>query len=69
MVASANPSMNRTALILPMLSFALSFMAWGLIGGLAPVFTEGVRSTPHHRPHYLLPFQSSGLLARLPMAC
>jgi nitrate/nitrite transporter NarK len=32
--------MNRTALALATLSFALTFMAWGLVGGLAPIFTD-----------------------------
>ena len=32
--------MNWPALILATLSFAISFAAWGLVGGLAPIFTD-----------------------------
>ena len=37
-VAGADGSPTR-ALILATISFALSFAAWGLVGGLASVFT------------------------------
>jgi nitrate/nitrite transporter NarK len=32
--------MNKIALALATFSFALTFMAWGLVGGLAPIFTD-----------------------------
>ena len=67
MVASANPSMNRPALILATLSFALSFMAWGLIGGLAPIFTELYQLTASQTALLVAVPVLLGSLARLPM--
>jgi nitrate/nitrite transporter NarK len=36
----AQPHLNRRALLLASISFAVSFAAWGLIGALAPVFSD-----------------------------
>ena len=33
-------AMNRRALILATVSFAVSLAAWGLIGALAPIFSD-----------------------------
>ena len=39
-MAVAHPQLNWRALMLATVSFAVSFAAWGLIGALAPVFTD-----------------------------
>jgi nitrate/nitrite transporter NarK len=59
--------MNLRALTLATLSFAISFMAWGLIGGLAPVFTELYRLSASETALLVAVPVLLGSLARLPM--
>jgi NNP family nitrate/nitrite transporter-like MFS transporter len=60
-------SMNRRALVLATLSFALSFAAWGLIGGLAPVFADLYRLSASQTALLVAVPVLLGSLARLPM--
>src|SRR4249920_1011316 len=55
------------ALILATISFALSFAAWGLVGGLASVFTELYRLTASQTALLVAVPVLLGSLARLPM--
>src|SRR5688572_13149372 len=59
--------MNWPALILATLSFAISFAAWGLIGGLAPVFTDLYELTASQTALLVAVPVLLGSLARLPM--
>src|SRR5688572_30094729 len=59
--------MNWPALILATLSFAISFAAWGLIGGLAPVFTDLYHLTASQTALLVAVPVLLGSLARLPM--
>ena len=59
--------MNWRALILATLSFAVSFAAWGLIGGLAPVFTDLYHCRRRRRRCWSRCPVLLGSLARLPM--
>jgi NNP family nitrate/nitrite transporter-like MFS transporter len=59
--------MNRRALILATLSFAISFAAWGLIGGLAPAFAELYNLTASQTALLVAVPVVLGSLARLPM--
>jgi NNP family nitrate/nitrite transporter-like MFS transporter len=55
------------ALVLATISFALSFAAWGLIGGLAPTFTALYRLTASETALLVAVPVLLGSLARLPM--
>ena len=59
--------MNWRALILATLSFAISFAAWGLIGGLAPVFADLYHLTASQTALLVAVPVLLGSLARLPM--
>jgi NNP family nitrate/nitrite transporter-like MFS transporter len=61
--AAASPR----ALILATVSFALSFAAWGLVGGLAPVFTGLYGLTASETALLVAVPVLLGSLARLPM--
>jgi MFS transporter, NNP family, nitrate/nitrite transporter len=58
---------NWRALILATLSFAVSFAAWGLIGGLAPVFTDLYHLSASQTALLVAVPVLLGSLARLPM--
>src|SRR4026209_2587540 len=55
------------ALVLATISFALSFAAWGLVGGLASVFTTLYALTASHTALLVAVPVLLGSLARLPM--
>src|SRR6187431_2566056 len=59
--------MNWRALVLATLSFAISFAAWGLIGGLAPVFTDLYHLSASQTALLVAVPVLLGSLARLPM--
>ena len=59
--------MNWRALTLATLSFAVSFAAWGLIGGLAPVFAELYTLSASQTALLVAVPVLLGSLARLPM--
>jgi MFS transporter, NNP family, nitrate/nitrite transporter len=59
--------MNWRALVLATLSFAVSFAAWGLIGGLAPVFTDLYKLSASQTALLVAVPVLLGSLARLPM--
>jgi NNP family nitrate/nitrite transporter-like MFS transporter len=59
--------MNWRALILAALSFALSFAAWGLIGGIAPVFASLYKLSASQTALLVAVPVLLGSLARLPM--
>jgi nitrate/nitrite transporter NarK len=59
--------MNWRALLLATLSFALTFAAWGLISGLAPVFTDLYGLTASQTAVLVAVPVLLGSLARLPM--
>ncbi|HEX8030669.1 MAG TPA: MFS transporter [Vicinamibacterales bacterium] len=59
--------MNWRALSLATLSFAVSFAAWGLIGGLAPVFTDLYSLSASQTALLVAVPVLLGSLARLPM--
>ena len=59
--------MNWRALVLATLSFAVSFAAWGLIGGLAPVFTDLYKLSQSQTALLVAVPVLLGSLARLPM--
>ena len=59
--------MNWRALTLATLSFAVSFAAWGLIGGLAPVFADLYALTASQTALLVAVPVLLGSLARLPM--
>ena len=65
-VADAAGSPTR-ALVLATISFALSFAAWGLVGGLASVFTGLYRLTASQTALLVAVPVLLGSLARLPM--
>jgi NNP family nitrate/nitrite transporter-like MFS transporter len=58
---------SAAALVLATLSFALSFAAWGLIGGLASVFTNLYKLTASQTALLVAVPVLLGSLARLPM--
>ena len=60
-------SMNWRALVLATLSFAISFAAWGLIGGLAPIFADLYHLTASQTALLVAVPVLLGSLARLPM--
>ena len=62
--AAASPT---RALVLATISFALSFAAWGLVGGLASVFTGLYRLTASQTALLVAVPVLLGSLARLPM--
>src|SRR6187399_925154 len=64
--AGAGASPTR-ALILATISFALSFAAWGLVGGLASVFTGLYRLSASETALLVAVPVLLGSLARLPM--
>src|SRR5436190_23614744 len=55
------------ALVLATISFALSFAAWGLVGGLAPVFAALYKLTASQTALLVAVPVLLGSLARLPM--
>src|SRR5687767_1213517 len=59
--------MSWRPLILSTLSFAISFAAWGLIGGLAPVFTDLYKLSASQTALLVAVPVLLGSLARLPM--
>src|SRR6188768_4183210 len=59
--------MNWRALVLATISFAISFAAWGLVGGLAPVFTELYTLSASQTALLVAVPVLLGSLARLPM--
>ena len=59
--------MNWRALILATVSFAMSFAAWGLIGALAPVFTDLYQLSASQTALLVAVPVLLGSLARLPM--
>lgn len=59
--------MNGRALSLATLSFAVSFAAWGLVGGLAPTFTELYRLSASQTAFLVAVPVLLGSVARLPM--
>src|SRR5687767_7358463 len=59
--------MSWRPLILSTLSFAISFAAWGLIGGLAPVFTDLYKLSASQTALLVAIPVLLGSLARLPM--
>ena len=59
--------MNWRALVLATLSFAVSFAAWGLIGGLAPVFADLYDLSASQTAFLVAVPVVLGSLARLPM--
>jgi len=59
--------MNWRALILATISFAISFAAWGLIGALAPVFTDLYHLSASQTALLVAVPVLLGSLARLPM--
>src|SRR6187397_1523172 len=65
-VAGAAASPTR-ALVLATISFALSFAAWGLVGGLASVFTGLYKLTASETALLVAVPVLLGSLARLPM--
>ena len=65
-VASAAASPTR-ALVLATISFAVSFVAWGLVGGLASVFTGLYQLTASQTALLVAVPVLLGSLARLPM--
>src|SRR5438045_2228962 len=60
-------ALPRRALALATLSFALSFAAWGLIGGLAPVFAGLYHLTASQTALLVAVPVLLGSFARLPM--
>ena len=58
---------SARALILATISFAISFAAWGLIGGLAPVFSVGYSLNASQTALLVAVPVLLGSLARLPM--
>lgn len=60
---------SRRALALATLSFALSFAAWGLIGGLASLFADLHRLTASETALLVAVPVLLGSLARLRWAC
>jgi nitrate/nitrite transporter NarK len=61
------PGPVRHALVLSTISFTVSFAAWGLIGGLAPVFTELYGLSASQTALLVAVPVLLGSLARLPM--
>lgn len=59
--------MNWRALLLATISFAISFAAWGLIGALAPIFTDLYRLSASQTALLVAVPVLLGSLARLPM--
>ena len=59
--------MNWRALALATVSFAVSFAAWGLIGGLAPVFAQLYSLSASQTALLVAVPVLLGSLARLPM--
>src|SRR4051812_15472625 len=59
--------MNWRSLTLATISFAVSFAAWGLIGGLAPVFADLYRLSASQTALLVAVPVLLGSLARLPM--
>jgi nitrate/nitrite transporter NarK len=59
--------MNRRALALATFSFAITFAAWGLISGLAPIFTELYHLSASQTALLVAVPVLLGSLARLPM--
>src|SRR6188768_2218153 len=59
--------MNWRALVLATISFAISFAAWGLVGGLAPVFADLYQLSASQTALLVAVPVLLGSLARLPM--
>src|SRR5574339_477406 len=64
---AATTSPNRLPLLLATISFMVSFAAWGLIGGLAPTFTQLYSLTASQTALLVAVPVLLGSLARLPM--
>ena len=67
MGAGIDSNRGTQALVLATISFTLSFAAWGLIGGLASVFTELYSLTASQTALLVAVPVLLGSLARLPM--
>src|SRR6187399_659420 len=67
--AQTEPAMDQSAraLTLATISFALSFAAWGLVGGLAPVFADLYQLSASQTALLVAVPVLLGALARLPM--
>ena len=66
-MGTSDASGGTRALTLATISFTISFAAWGLIGGLAPVFAELYRLTASQTALLVAVPVLLGSLARLPM--
>jgi nitrate/nitrite transporter NarK len=64
---SQTPASRGRPLVLATLSFALSFAAWGLVGGLAPIFADLYRLSGSQTALLVAVPVLLGSLARLPM--
>ena len=65
--ASSPPAAQTRAVALATISFMLSFAAWGLVGGLAPVFTGLYSLTASQTALVVAVPVLLGSVARLPM--
>jgi nitrate/nitrite transporter NarK len=66
-MTGAGPQLQWRALVLATLSFAISFTAWGLIGGLAPIFTDLYKLSASQTSLLVAVPVLLGSVARLPM--
>ena len=64
---SFGPVMNWRALVFATVSFAISFAAWGLVGGLAPIFTDLYQLSASQTALLVAVPVLLGSVARLPM--
>jgi len=64
---SMQQEMNGRALALATISFAISFAAWGLVGGLAPIFSDLYQLTASQTALLVAVPVLLGSIARLPM--
>ena len=67
MPASTGRSAGNRALTLATISFAISFAAWGLVGGLAPIFSELYQLSASQTAFLVAVPVLLGSVARLPM--
>ncbi len=67
MPASTGRSAGNRALTLATISFAISFAAWGLVGGLAPIFSELYQLSASQTAFLVAVPVLLGSIARLPM--
>jgi nitrate/nitrite transporter NarK len=67
MAATTNDGAGGRALVLATISFTLSFAAWGLVGGLAPVFSQLYQLTASETALLVSVPVLLGSVARLPL--